>query len=236
MEYRTLGNSGLAVSRMALGTLTVGNHPQFAPMAGVGVDEFRRMLDIARDAGVNLVDTANMYSYGEAEEITGKALAGRRDEVVLTSKVRGKFQYQFNRLVEGRNPRFAEHAVALGDKDALFGGELTGIAVPGRSGRVEGVMVLLQPDEAQRSTMVAGKEKLLSEVDAKILEGVAAGESTVQLAAKLYLSRGGVEYHVTTLLRKLKVTNRPALVSKGYSMGILGVGQWPPRVLPEYVK
>ena len=88
MEYRTLGNSGLAVSRMALGTLTVGNHPQFAPMAGVGVDEFRRMLDIARDAGVNLVDTANMYSYGEAEEITGKALAGRRDEVVLTSKVR----------------------------------------------------------------------------------------------------------------------------------------------------
>jgi hypothetical protein len=45
-----------------------------------------------------------------------------------------------------------------------------------------------------------------------------------------------VEYHVTTLLRRLKVTNRPALVSKGYSMGILGIGQWPPRVIPDYIK
>lgn len=186
------------------------------------------------DTGMRVLE-ANKYFFKQfgrgAADVRGRSFYD-----FLHPSVRGKFQYQFNRLVEGRNPRFAEHAVALGDKDALFGGELTGIAVPGRSGRVEGVMVLLQPDEAQRSTMVAGKEKLLSEVDAKILEGVAAGESTVQLAAKLYLSRGGVEYHVTTLLRKLKVTNRPALVSKGYSMGILGVGQWPPRVLPEYVK
>lgn len=186
------------------------------------------------DSGMRVLE-ANRYFFKQfgrgAADVRGRSFYD-----FLHPSVRGKFQYQFGRLAEGRNPRFVEHAVAIGAKDALFGGELTGIAVPGKSGRVEGVMVLLQPDEAQRSAMVGGKEKLLSEVDARILEGVAAGESTVQLAAKLYLSRGGVEYHVTTLLRKLKVTNRPALVSKGYSMGILGVGQWPPRVLPEYVK
>jgi DNA-binding NarL/FixJ family response regulator len=73
-------------------------------------------------------------------------------------------------------------------------------------------------------------------MDARILEGVAAGISTVQLAAMLYLSRGGVEYHVSTLLRKLKVANRPALVSKAYSMGMFGVGCWPPKVLPDYIQ
>ncbi|WP_018654255.1 aldo/keto reductase [Actinomadura flavalba] len=57
-------------------------------MAGLGADDYRRLFDIAFDAGVNLVDTANMYSSGEAEEITARALAGRRDDVVLTSKVR----------------------------------------------------------------------------------------------------------------------------------------------------
>jgi DNA-binding NarL/FixJ family response regulator len=64
---------------------------------------------------------------------------------------------------------------------------------------------------------------------------VAAGVSTVRLASNLYLSRGGIEYHVDVLLRKLKVNNRPALVSKAYSMGLLRQG-WPPRVNPDYLK
>ncbi|GAA4866651.1 aldo/keto reductase [Saccharopolyspora cebuensis] len=88
MEHVALGNSGLLVSRFAIGTLTVGNDPTFAPMAGVDADGLRRLFDIALDAGVNVVDTANMYSFGQAEEITAQALAGRRDDVVLTSKVR----------------------------------------------------------------------------------------------------------------------------------------------------
>nr|WP_051116405.1 LuxR C-terminal-related transcriptional regulator [Amycolatopsis nigrescens] len=155
----------------------------------------------------------------------------------LHPSVRAKLKTQFSRLTEGRNPRFTEKMVAIGPEDSLFAGELTGIAVRDDLERVDTFMVLMRPDGAAReSRMVTNKDKLLSQVDARILEGVAAGESTVQLAAKLYLSRGGVEYHVTNLLRKLKVTNRPALVSKGYSMGLLGVGLWPPRVLPEYIK
>lgn len=88
MQYVPLGRSGLMVSRFAFGSLATGHHPMFEKMGGVGTDQFRRLLDIALDAGVNFIDTANMYSFGEGEEIVGQALGSRRDDVVLTSKVR----------------------------------------------------------------------------------------------------------------------------------------------------
>jgi len=58
----------------------------------------------------------------------------------------------------------------------------------------------------------------------------------VQLASKLYLSRQGVEYHVGAMLRKFKSPNRSALVSKAYSQGILSIGHWPPKVIPQYIR
>ncbi|MBL1100229.1 PAS domain S-box protein [Streptomyces sp. 205] len=150
--------------------------------------------------------------------------------------VQGKLKNEFIRLADGQNARFADQIVAMGAEDLIFQGELTGIAVRGSVGRVDTIMVLVQPQEAESGPqMITDRRKMFSPMHARILEGVAAGESTVQLAAKLFLSRGGVEYHVTSLLRKLKVTNRPALISKGYSMGVFSVGQWPPRVCPEYV-
>jgi PAS domain S-box-containing protein len=179
---------------------------------------------------------ANRYFFRQFGR-TAADVRGRSFYDFLHPSVQTRFKQQFERLAEGRSPRFDEHMVAVGAKESVFAGELTGIAVRGRAGRVDTLMVLFKPDEAApKDRMVTKKEKLLSALDARILEGVAAGESTVQLASKLYLSRGGVEYHVTTLLRRLKVTNRPALVSKGYSMGILGIGQWPPRVIPDYIK
>lgn len=179
---------------------------------------------------------ANRYFFKQFGR-TSADVRGRSFHDFLHPSVQGKLKRQFARLAEGSETRFAEQMVPFGAEEALFVGELTGIAVPGRAGRADAIMVVLKPDVAEReSRMATSKDKLFSALDARILEGVAAGESTVQLAAKLYLSRGGVEYHVTTLLRKLKVTNRPALVSKSYAMGILSVGQWPPRVLPDYIK
>ncbi|MFF5113913.1 LuxR C-terminal-related transcriptional regulator [Streptosporangium sp. NPDC000509] len=69
----------------------------------------------------------------------------------------------------------------------------------------------------------------LSELHVKIIESIAAGERTLKIAGKLYLSRQGVEYHVSKLLQQLRVPNRPALVAKAYSMGILLPGTWPPE-------
>ena len=57
-------------------------------MGSTGVDEARRQVDLGLEAGVNLIDTADVYSNGLAEEIVGEVLAGRRDEVLLATKVR----------------------------------------------------------------------------------------------------------------------------------------------------
>ena len=80
MERRILGGTGISVSEFTLGTM------MFGAMGNPDHDESARMIHTALDAGINLVDTADVYSGGESEEIVGKALAGRRDEVVLATK------------------------------------------------------------------------------------------------------------------------------------------------------
>ena len=62
MEYRQLGNSGLKVSVLTMGTMTFGGKGNFAKVGNVPLDEVRRLIDIVADAGVNLIDTANVYS------------------------------------------------------------------------------------------------------------------------------------------------------------------------------
>jgi PAS domain S-box-containing protein len=164
-------------------------------------------------------------------------VCGRSFYDLLHPSVRERVEQQFVRLTEGGRSRFAERVVGVRPGESAFSGELTGIAVHRAGGQVDSIMVLVRPEKAENDPqLLTGRKKLLTAMDARILEGVAAGVSTVQLAVTLYLSRGGVEYHVSTLLRKLKVSNRPALVSKAYSMGIFAVGAWPPRVLPDYIK
>jgi len=86
MEQRLLGNSGLSVSALTFGTMTIGGRDRFAKMGSLGVDETSRILDVLRDAGVTTLDTADVYSFGGAEEVLGQALKGRRDEFVLVTK------------------------------------------------------------------------------------------------------------------------------------------------------
>ena len=62
MEYRQLGNSGLKVSVLTMGTMTFGGKGNFAKVGDVSLDEVRRLIDIVADAGVNLIDTADVYS------------------------------------------------------------------------------------------------------------------------------------------------------------------------------
>jgi aryl-alcohol dehydrogenase-like predicted oxidoreductase len=80
MEYRTLGASGITVSTYCLGTM------MFGEWGNTDRDECQAMVDAALDAGVNFVDTADIYAMGESEEILGAALKGRRDDIVLATK------------------------------------------------------------------------------------------------------------------------------------------------------
>jgi aryl-alcohol dehydrogenase-like predicted oxidoreductase len=90
LRYRTLGGTGIEVSVQCLGTM------MFGQIGNPDHDECIRMVDMALERGINFIDTADMYSAGESEEIVGKALRGRRDDIVLATKVH--FQ-----MGEGRN-------------------------------------------------------------------------------------------------------------------------------------
>jgi aryl-alcohol dehydrogenase-like predicted oxidoreductase len=88
MQYRQLGATGLRVSCLTLGTMTFGGRGQFSAVGDTDVEGARRQIEMALDAGVNLIDTADVYSAGAAEEIVGRALGNRREQVLLASKAR----------------------------------------------------------------------------------------------------------------------------------------------------
>ncbi|MFD5255866.1 aldo/keto reductase [Streptomyces bobili] len=80
MQYRTLGHTGVQVSTLALGAMN------FGAIGRTTQAEATAVVDAALEAGINLIDTADMYSDGESEEMVGKAIAGRRDDIVLATK------------------------------------------------------------------------------------------------------------------------------------------------------
>jgi aryl-alcohol dehydrogenase-like predicted oxidoreductase len=88
MHYRQLGRSGLRISTLTLGTMTFGGGGPFASVGSVDLDGARRHVDLCLDAGVNLIDTADVYSAGLSEELVGQALVGRRDRVLVATKAR----------------------------------------------------------------------------------------------------------------------------------------------------
>src|SRR6202050_2071408 len=88
MEYRQLGRSGLRVSALTLGTMTFGGRGGFKAVGNTDIAGARRQVDLCLDAGINLIDTADVYSDGLAEEITGEVIRGRRDSLLISTKVR----------------------------------------------------------------------------------------------------------------------------------------------------
>ncbi len=96
MHYRTLGRTGIKVSPYALGAM------MFGAIGNPDHDDSIRIIHKALDAGINFIDTADRYSAGESEEIVGKALRGRRDDVVLATKVNGPMGEDPNRQGNSR--------------------------------------------------------------------------------------------------------------------------------------
>lgn len=87
MEYRQLGGSGLKVPVLTLGTGTFGGDgPLFSAWGNTGVKEATRLIDISLEAGLNMFDSADVYSDGKAEEILGKAISKKRDQVIISTK------------------------------------------------------------------------------------------------------------------------------------------------------
>ena len=103
MEHRLLGRTGVSVSKMCLGAM------MFGAWGNPDHDESIRIIHAALDAGINFIDTADVYAQGESEEIVGKALKGRRDDVILATKFHGAMGDDPNR--QGSSRRWIMRAV-----------------------------------------------------------------------------------------------------------------------------
>ncbi len=93
MKYNILGNTGLLVSELCLGTMTFGGKGHWTAIGNLEQEPVDQLIKRSVDAGINFIDTANVYSEGLSEEMTGKALRNlglKRDELVLATKVRGQ--------------------------------------------------------------------------------------------------------------------------------------------------
>jgi aryl-alcohol dehydrogenase-like predicted oxidoreductase len=112
MEYRKLGASGLQVPALSFGTATFGGGNDFFKAWGsTQAKEASRLIDICLDAGVNLFDTADIYSDGLAEEVLGKAISGKRDQLLISTKAtftfgkspnnQGSSRYHLLKQIEG---------------------------------------------------------------------------------------------------------------------------------------
>lgn len=125
MEYRLLGGSGLKVPALSFGAGTFGGGNEFFNAWGATGDvaEAQRMVGICLDAGVNLFDTADVYSNGRSEEVLGKALAGKRDQVLISTKTTFRFadgpnevgssRYHVRRQLEGSLKRLGTDHVDI---------------------------------------------------------------------------------------------------------------------------
>jgi aryl-alcohol dehydrogenase-like predicted oxidoreductase len=91
MKFRPLADTGVFVSELCLGAMTFGGRGQMWEVIG-GLDQAAvdAIVHRALDGGINFIDTADVYSAGESETMVGKAIAGRRQEIVLATKVRGR--------------------------------------------------------------------------------------------------------------------------------------------------
>lgn len=102
MEYRFLGRSGLKVSAFSFGAMTFGGTGMFATVGTTRGAEARRQIDRCLEAGVNLFDTADVYSAGESEVLLGEALGARRAQVLIATKFMGKTGSGVNDIGAGR--------------------------------------------------------------------------------------------------------------------------------------
>ena len=107
MDYRTLGTTGVKVSPLCLGTM------MFGAWGNPDHDESIRIIHRALDAGINFVDTADVYARGESEEIVGKALKGRRDGIVLATKAHGVMGDDVNERGNSRRWLIREYEASL---------------------------------------------------------------------------------------------------------------------------
>lgn len=197
-------------------------------------DSRRRRTHTAHASARGTTVTAAEAEFAGVFGLSPGKICGRDLCDLLLAPPPASLQQRFTDLAEGRSDRFTERVTGRDGAGRVFSTDLTAIVVAGPDGPV-GLIVLLR-NTGNHYPAEPGGLQTLSEIDARVLEGVAGGASTVQLASRLYMSRQGVEYRVGRLLRRFDAPNRPALVARAHGLGMFAAEQWPPRVLPDFVE
>jgi PAS domain S-box-containing protein len=222
--------------------LGVNNYAEYCEheLSGGPVDLFRSLFE---SSGLCLacVDLGQRVVHANDEFLR---MVNRDDQQVRGQEIADALHPGFavslrcrlSELTAGRSVRFTENVMVLRRDGGTVSGDLTGVAVRAGSDRPQLVIVLFTPYRAVHEQPSGDRDLLLTDAGARVLESVAAGASTNWMASHLYLSRQGVDYHVRSMLRKLDVPNRPALVSRAYALGILRPGEWPPKVAPDWIR
>jgi DNA-binding CsgD family transcriptional regulator len=158
---------------------------------------------------------------------------------LLHPAVRPVLRRQLTRVAQGRTDSVESililWAYAPGAARAAADSELSGFAADCEANKHRTIIVLIRDKPSAVRLTRSRRNEMLTSMDARILEGLAMGMTTVQLAEELYLSHQGVAYHIGTMMRKFNVPNRTALASKAFSVGIFQDGYWPPKVVNDYI-
>ncbi|MFC0429220.1 LuxR C-terminal-related transcriptional regulator [Kutzneria buriramensis] len=157
-------------------------------------------------------------------------LVGIRFPDLFLAPVHDTMRRQLAELAVGRRLRFAERLVGMRPGERVFFADVTGRFLDPSS-----LIMVVDPGDTPWRVWDDGPSVLLSKVDARILEGLAAGESAVRMALRLHLSRQSVDYHVGAMLRRLSVPSRTALVAKACAAGLLDSTTWPLRVPAKHI-
>ena len=191
------------------------------------------------DAGLRIVEANDAFC--EQISLTRAEARGEPLSRYFHPTARENLQEHLWQLLDGRHGDFSVPATLLGadgeENDCL----VTAISVNtvpfvscAGCARWAALVLVIPNTEQSTPLALAPAPVALAEVPAHVLEGVAYGLSTQQLASRLGLSSHGIEYHISVMMRKLKAPNRSALVARAYALNILTTGCWPPRVNPQY--
>ncbi|MFJ3898874.1 MULTISPECIES: LuxR C-terminal-related transcriptional regulator [unclassified Streptomyces] len=167
---------------------------------------------------------------GSAEELHGKPFRH-----LIAPHLRETLNQHLNQLLAGTRDQFSRHIALLRRSASPLDAALTATALYGSSPDRAVVVQLARPVD-EPSEAATGDGPSISEMAARVLEGTAAGLTTEFLAARLFVSRQTVEYHISRMLRQFETPNRVALIAHAYSTGMLRTNSWPPRVADERIK
>ncbi|MFI5585731.1 LuxR C-terminal-related transcriptional regulator [Amycolatopsis sp. NPDC051758] len=214
-----------------------------SPLATHRGDPPRRVLpglrpgiigDFVEEADMPLVVLGSGLRLGGANAAFYRWLGRRSAEVLgqpfpeLVAAAPAYLRERLSRVAEGREQRFR------GSVSGLVPAGVDRVTIVAGRMRAPGDTILLTvvPETAPAGlgSATAESSRSVSGIEAKILQGIASGLSSVQMASRFYLSRQGIDYHVARLQRKFKAGNRVELISRAFASGLLDSTTWPPRV------